>query len=121
MRILYRLLAGAVLLGVPCGAAHAHAFLRHATPPVGGTLASVPTQLTLDFTEAVEPRFSGVVVLNAAGARVDADDLHAAPDNPRRLLLGLRPLPAGAYTVTWHVTSVDTHRTEGAFGFSVQP
>ncbi|MGA3399614.1 MAG: copper resistance protein CopC [Acetobacteraceae bacterium] len=30
-------------------------------------------------------------------------------------------LPAGQYTVIWHVTSVDTHKTEGRFTFSVAP
>jgi methionine-rich copper-binding protein CopC len=113
-------LAGSVLLLLP-GLAHAHAFLRHASPAVGSTLASAPPQLTLDFTEAVEPRFSGVEVRDPKGAQVDAGDLHVAPDNAKRLVLGLQPLQPGAYKVVWHITSVDTHRTEGTFVFTVQP
>ncbi|HTC12301.1 MAG TPA: copper resistance protein CopC, partial [Acetobacteraceae bacterium] len=60
-------------------------------------------------------------VKNAAGARVDNNDLHNAPGNQKRILLGLPPLKPGAYTVEWHVTSVDTHKTEGTFTFSVGP
>ena len=48
-------------------------------------------------------------------------DLHLAPDNPKRLVIGLKKLGPGTYTVKWHVVSVDTHHTEGTFTFSVQP
>jgi copper resistance protein C len=103
------------------GAAQAHAFLRHASPAVGSTLSASPPEMTLDYTEAIEPRFSGVDVLDAQGQHVDAGDLHAAPDNAKRLVIGLKKLGPGAYTVKWHVVSVDTHHTEGTFTFSVQP
>jgi methionine-rich copper-binding protein CopC len=103
------------------GAAHAHAFLRHASPAVGSTLSVSPPEMTLDYTEAIEPRFSGVDVLDAQGQHVDAGDLHLAPDNPKRLVIGLKKLGPGTYTVKWHVVSVDTHHTEGTFTFSVQP
>ena len=103
------------------GAAQAHAFLRHAAPAVGSTLPVAPPELTLDYTEAVEPRFSSVDVLDAQGQHVDAGDLHTAPDNPKRLIIGLKKLPPGSYKVQWHILSVDTHRTEGTFSFSVQP
>ena len=121
MRSFRLLFAAAAMLVLLHGAADAHAFLRHASPPVGATLATAPAQVTLDYSEAIEPRFSGVEVLNAAGAQVDAGDVHLAPDNAKRMIIGLKPLPPGAYTVKWHVTSVDTHKTEGTFGFSVQP
>jgi methionine-rich copper-binding protein CopC len=113
------LAGGAVAAGV--GAAQAHAFLRHAVPAVGSTLTASPPEMTLDYTEGIEPRFSGVDVLDAQGQHVDAGDLHLAPDNPKRLVIGLKKLGPGTYTVKWHVTSVDTHHTEGTFSFSVQP
>jgi methionine-rich copper-binding protein CopC len=111
------------LAAAPFGgsAALAHAFLRHAAPAVGSTVAAAPPELTLDYTEGVEPRFSGVDVLDAQGQHVDAGDLHLAPGNPKRLVIGLKKLPPGTYTVKWHVISVDTHHTEGTFTFSVQP
>jgi methionine-rich copper-binding protein CopC len=117
-----RRLAVAALLTLGTGtAAHAHAFLRHAMPAVGGTVAAAPPELTLDYTEAVEPRFSHVEVLDARGQHVDAGDLHPAPDDPKRLIVGLKPLPPGSYTVKWRVVAADTHHTEGTFTFSVRP
>ena len=58
-------------------------------------------------------------VTNAAGTRVDHNDLHGA--GAHHLAVGVGPLPPGAYTVEWHAVSVDTHRTEGRFGFTVGP
>jgi methionine-rich copper-binding protein CopC len=33
--------------------------------------------------------------------------------------IGVGAMPAGGYTVTWHVLSVDTHTTQGSFNFRV--
>jgi hypothetical protein len=102
-------------------AASAHAFLAHANPLVGSTVPAAPPVLTLDYTEGVETAFSTVVVKAADGQRVDKNDLHNAPGNEKRIVTGLLPLKTGTYTVEWHVTSVDTHKTEGTFTFSVGP
>ena len=107
----------AVLAPVP---AFAHAFLDRAIPAVGSEVSSSPPSVTITYTEAVEPHFSTIEVRNAGGVRVDADDVHA-DDDGKRLVVGLHKLPPGKYTVVWHVTSVDTHKTEGSFVFTVTP
>ncbi len=98
--------------------AFAHAQLLKADPAVGATVPP-PSQLTLHFSEGVEPAFTTVAVTSSAGARVDAGAPHTAPDDNKTLLIGLKPLPPGDYHVEWHATSVDTHKTQGAFGFTV--
>ena len=52
-------------------AAHAHAFLDHASPLVGGSVATAPREVTLWFTQSLEPAFSRAEVTDASGARVD--------------------------------------------------
>jgi methionine-rich copper-binding protein CopC len=37
------------------------------------------------------------------------------------MVLNLPTLTPGHYKVSWHVVSVDTHRTEGSFSFDIQP
>ena len=101
------------------GPAHAHAFLDHASPAVGSTVPTAPANVALWFTEHIEPAFSTATVTNTAGQRVDEGNADVAADNPAELQLGLQPLPAGTYTVHWHVVSVDTHTTEGTFSFDV--
>ncbi len=112
------LIACAVL--AMAGQAQAHAFLRAATPRVGSTVSQAPREVSITFTEGVEPAFSTIAVTDASGARVDAGPAHpnGADD---RLAVPLKPLPAGTYHVTWHVTATDTHKTEGSFAFTVSP
>ncbi len=113
------LLAALVASAAIPAAASAHAFLKNATPSVGSTVATPPKQLVIDYTEGVEPKFSSVTVVNAAGARMDNGPLKTAPGNDAELVVPLKPLSAGTYKVTWHVTSTDTHKTEGSYTFTV--
>jgi methionine-rich copper-binding protein CopC len=76
---------------------------------------SPPTEITLYFTEELEPKFSCAEVRSAAGARVD----HEANISGKVMHLSVGTLAPGNYTVTWHVTSVDTHKTQGSFSFTV--
>jgi copper resistance protein C len=99
--------------------AFAHAFLERANPPVGSAIATSPPQLAITFTEGVEPLFSTIEVHGQNGAVVSVGAPRVAPDNNRILSVQLPKLPQGTYTVSWHVTSVDTHRTEGNFQFTV--
>lgn len=121
MRFLAVLLASAVLSLPWSGTASAHAFLRRAVPLVGSTIPAAPATVTLEYTEALEPKFSTIVVQDAKGTRVDKGDVHAAPNDPKRLIVSLPSLPPGTYKVQWRVLSVDTHHTEGNFTFTVQP
>ena len=119
-----RLAAALIALAAPLlgsGTAQAHAQLQQATPAVGATIPTAPPQLELAFSEAVEPAFCTITVTNAARTQVDKHDLHIDPVDAKRLALGLPALPPGPYTVTWHATSVDTHKTEGTFTFTVAP
>jgi len=101
--------------------AFAHAFLKSSTPSAGSTVPSAPAQVVITYTEGVEPGFSAIEVRDAAGKRVDKGDVHAAPGGNTRLAVDLNPLSPGTYTVVWHATSVDTHKTEGNFVFTVAP
>ena len=98
------------------GPARAHAFLDHASPLVGGTVASAPHEVTLSFTQNLEPAFSTVEVTDANGARVDQGKASVSGSTMR---IGLKSLPPGNYKVHWHALSVDTHTTQGTFTFHV--
>jgi copper resistance protein C len=113
------LLTLTLLLAAP--PAWAHAFLSGASPPVGSQMPAPPSELTLRFTEGVEPMFCTIDVLGPAGAAVGVSAPRAAPDNPRELVVALPKLDPGTYTVVWHVTSVDTHKTEGRYQFTIGP
>jgi copper resistance protein C len=116
MRRVYLLAAAALCITSP---AFAHAMLERASPPVGSEAASPPHEIVLTFTEGVEPLFSSIEVRNAEGTVVTTGKPHVATGNARRLAVDVPELQGGKYTVIWHVTSEDTHKTEGSFQFSV--
>jgi hypothetical protein len=98
--------------------AFAHAFLQHAMPRAGETLAKAPKEVVLQFTESLEATFSGIEVTDAAGTDVKAGKIVTSANTMR---VFLKPLAAGTYRVNWHAVSVDTHRTEGSYRFVVKP
>jgi copper resistance protein C len=108
----------AFLAGSP---AFSHAFLQRANPPVGGTVSGSPSELSITFTEEVEPFFSSIEIRDSHNTRLDVGKPQAAPSDARKLIVHLPKLQPGTYTVVWHVTSVDTHKTEGRFDFTVAP
>lgn len=94
----------------------AHAFLDHASPLVGSTVATAPHEVALTFTQNLEAAFSSVQVTDAKGARVDQGKPQISGNTMR---VGLKASGPGRYQVHWHVLSVDTHKTEGNFSFTV--
>lgn len=113
MRNFLLVLVLALLLG--SAAAHAHAQLDHANPRVGSTVRTAPREVTLWFTQKLEPSFSSAEVHDASGARVD----QGAQVSGMQIRVPVKSLPPGTYRVRWHVLSVDTHKTEGSFTFRV--
>ena len=97
-------------------AARAHAFLDHASPLVGSTVASAPAEVVLTFTQNLEASFSTVQVTGPGGARVDQGRASVSGNTMR---VGIKSAGPGSYRVQWHALSVDTHKTEGNFSFRV--
>ena len=114
------LLLFGLVLTVP-GAAGAHGILERTDPRVGSTVKAPPAQVRLWFTGALEPAYSRVQVLDAAGTRVDLDGGALDPDNRVLLRVSIPALVPGRYRVKWRVLSVDSHVTEGEFTFGVAP
>ncbi|HXS06753.1 MAG TPA: copper resistance protein CopC [Rhizomicrobium sp.] len=97
--------------------AFAHAFLQHAVPGAGQTLAA-PKEISLTLSEKLEPSLSGASVMDAAGHEVSG---LSATVKDSMITVALPPLKPGLYHVTWHAVSVDSHRTEGGYTFTVTP
>jgi methionine-rich copper-binding protein CopC len=107
--------------GLPAAVAFAHAFLDHAVPAVGSTVTAAPKEVQIFYTQALEPAFSAATLTGPDGRDIATGAAAVDPQNPMELVLKLPPLTPGHYKVSWHVVSVDTHRTEGTFSFDIQP
>jgi hypothetical protein len=114
-----RAAASAVLVALSFTVAMAHAELNRATPAPGGSVPTAPNEVTLNFSEQLEPAFSSVVVHDAGGSRVDKADAHIDKADRTVMRASLQPLAAGTYTVEWRAVTVDAHSTRGTFTFRV--
>jgi hypothetical protein len=107
------------LLALPPSAA-AHALLAKSEPARRAVLSKPPPQVRLWFNERLEPAFSSLTVLDAAGKPVTAAAAEVAGEDPKLLRLTLPPLAPGSYTVQYQVLSVDGHTVKASFKFSVK-
>jgi copper resistance protein C len=105
-----------LLLLFASGEASAHAMLDHAEPRVGNRVATAPREVTLWFTQKLEPAFSAITVTDPAGKRADTGKSRVSGN---QMSVSLRPGGSGTYHVTWRVLSVDSHSTDGNFTFQV--
>jgi copper transport protein len=102
------------------GSASAHASLIATDPGQGAVVATRPATVSLTFSESVTAAPGGVRVFGPDGAEVD--DGHAVHlGNAATVSVGLVANQSlqGTYTVSWRVTSADSHPVAGAFTFSV--
>jgi len=98
--------------------AFANAHLIKSSPTNGARVRS-PSRIVLTFSEALEPAFSGALLLDKDGRNWTAD-----PVRIDGTLLRLRPsqrLPPGAYIVSWHSVGHEGHRLDGRIHFTVRP
>jgi methionine-rich copper-binding protein CopC len=114
-----RFVAIVLLVASLAAPAFAHAFLEQANPSAGSQVNGSPPAITMTFSAPVEPRFSLIECRDAGGNRMDTGQVHRG--DGKSIAVDLVKLPPGAYSVTWQATSVDTHKTQGHFAFSVRP
>lgn len=106
----------AIALLAAAGQASAHAHLLNSAPAAGATVAA-PKQLSLSFSEKLEPKFSGLELTKADGAKVDASTVVA---DKAMTVTPKAPLAPGAYKAMWHVVSADGHKMKGDYAFTVK-
>lgn len=105
--------------------ANAHAKLLNATP-AAGTAVSKPTAISLDFSEELDSKLSGIeLVMSAMPGMADHKPMpikgFTATVNGRTLAARLpRALPGGTYQLTWHAAGADQHPVKGSYEFTVR-
>lgn len=100
---------------VAAPAALAHARLLSTAPRDGQVLVRAPREVRLRFDEAVRV-LGGIRVVRSSGPSVLAGKPRA---HGREVVLPLRPLADGDYTVLWRVLSDDGHLETGVLAFGV--
>ncbi|MDE1896678.1 MAG: copper resistance protein CopC [Rhodospirillales bacterium] len=114
------LFAGAAMVMLAIApAAFAHAYLTTSKPSAGTTVRLDTSSIRLSFTEAVQPEFCAVTVVDGMGTHAETGKPEAVPGHDDELTVPVHFQMAGKYIVTWHALSVDTHKTHGTYSFIV--
>ncbi|WP_039056616.1 CopC domain-containing protein YobA [Enterobacter sp. Bisph1] len=109
----------ATLFTAPAVLAHAH--LKGQYPAADANVTASPQALTLNFSEGIEPQFSGITVSNSQQQIIKTGAVKRNEKDNTQMIVPLEePLTPGKYTVKWHVVSVDGHKTQGDYVFSVK-
>jgi len=98
-----------------------HSQLLLSVPAAGSVLPVGPTEISLVFSEPIEPRYTSLDLLDGTGKTLLTGVGTPSPTDPDVLVVSLAaPLPAGSYTVNWRSSSsADGHDTTGFFVFGV--
>ena len=118
-----RLLSSACVLaaGMISQQAFAHAHLKTETPAADSQVTTAPGELSLGFSEGIEPSFSKVELSGPGNTPIKTGAIKLASNNNTQVLVALpAPLTSGKYLVSWHVVSVDGHKTQGTYSFTVK-
>jgi copper transport protein len=100
--------------------ASAHATLIGANPPPGATLPQAPGAIVLQFSEAIDPLRSALIVTGPGGRDATAGPIEVVANNDRALRRPLGLEPPGRYDVTWTSVSVDDgHVENGRYSFGI--
>jgi methionine-rich copper-binding protein CopC len=103
-------------------AALAHACLQTAEPAVSGVVTTSPAEIRLRFSEGVAPRLSGIDLTTAVGGVEATSSPSVDPADSSVLIAKVRQtLPQGVYEDAWRAVSVDAHRPQSGFRFTIKP
>jgi copper transport protein len=109
---------GLLVLAFP-GTAWAHATLLQMSPKVGQRLSASPREVRLSFDQSVRALSNAIQVFDAKGRLVSGVP-HSLAGDSRVVVVPLRRLPRGGYTVRWATISNDSHVGRGVFTFGVR-
>jgi copper resistance protein C len=112
----HALLALMIVAVIPVASAHTAPVSM--MPAVDATVPS-PKSIMIHFSGALEPKFSSITVTNAEGHLVNTEQSIVSGDN-KVMTVALPVLPPGVYTVHWVGVSVDTHRSQSDYKFTVK-
>lgn len=118
MKLDLLVITAAVLLST--APAFAHANITSAIP-ADQSSGPAPRTLELSFTEVLNLTFSGAKLIGPDGKAVEVGKPAALGDGTGMTLPVVGTVPPGAYIVEWNVLSVDGHKLNGTYGFTVTP
>ena len=86
--------------------------------PANGVRIKSPRHIVLTFSEALEPAFSGAILLDQDGRNQTGEPVRI---DGRIMRLAPHRLAPGRYTISWNVVGYDGSPRNGRIHFTVRP
>jgi copper transport protein len=102
----------------PASTASAHAGLESSVPAPNAVLETGPTDIVLDFNEAVDAAIADIQLYDQ-GAKLVPTGAPVRATDDTVVQASVPELTDGVYVVVWRVPSADGHVVDGAFSFRV--
>lgn len=112
-----KFLSYAAMLCLIASPALANAHLVRSNPANGAKVKS-PHRIVLTFSEALEPAFSGALLLDQDGRNLNGEPVKVSG---RLITITPERLEPGRYIVSWHSAGHEGKRLEGRVRFTVRP
>lgn len=117
-RMMHLIVVAALGLLAPAVAlAHAHPKVMDPAPD---STVTAPRHVSVEFSEALDPKFSSLRLTDAGGTVVSKASSKVSTDDPKHMTLDLPGLPPGVYVVRWVSVATDGHRLEGNYKFTAK-
>lgn len=102
------------------GDALGHASFLRSSPSLDAVLDEAPPELTIEFSEPLDPSFSSVELVKASGIAVETGPGRVDTGTPATYRLPLPALAEGSYEAHWRARSaIDGHLYDGTVRFTV--
>ena len=111
----------ALALAVMPAQAVAHLKLQSSRPAQGDSVRVPLTEISIVFTQAVDPRYTSVTLLDSAGQEVTLGTLVPVREGKTKEFVYrlTHPVVSGAFVVRWKTAGTDGHVVTGSFDFVV--
>lgn len=107
-----------LIIGLPF-VVNAHVRMLECSPEPDSVLNTSPEKVSITFLGSVEPAFSKIEVYDEKGNRVSKKTTFHDNDTIMEVELE-KNLPPGVYTVKWKCVSIDGHKQNKEFRFTIQ-
>jgi copper transport protein len=98
--------------------ASAHATLEKVTPQENSIVQSQPKQISLQFNEPVNTKYSSITIFDDSGNELDEVKPNTTGHN-KTLDFDVGHLKKGTHKIKWHAMSADGHEVGNQFEFSI--
>lgn len=109
----------ALLCAFAFSTAFGHGAVESTSPKSGATLITPPTEIRLQFNEALEPAFTTIKLFDPSGREVGTK-AKARVENGKTAVLALPLLSPGTYRAEWKTVGHDGHHVHGTLGFTLK-